>query len=196
MAFMIPSRRPSTKLKRSYHMTKVLVVDDDPVILEVIGEILRTNGYDVVAAPNGQAGINELDNDYYDLVLTDLMMPEIDGMEVLNNVVTKSPKTMCIVLTGYGTINSSVEAIKRGAFDYITKPITPNELVVVIEKALKYRNLQEENVRLKREVRQKYQYNNLIGTSSAIEKIYSLIDKVADTDSTVLISGASGTGRN
>jgi len=176
-------------------MARVLIIDDDPVILEVIGEILKTHGYHVVAAPNGGAGIRELERNYYDLVLTDLVMPDVDGMQVLEHLVTRMPKTMCIVLTGHGTIKSSVEAIKKGAFDYITKPITADELLVVIEKALKFRNLEEENFRLKKELRQTYGYDNLIGTSNAIKKIYDLIEKVADTDGTVLISGASGTGK-
>ena len=176
-------------------MAKILIIDDDPIILEVISEILGTNGYETVTAPSGESGIKELENDYYDLVLTDLVMPDVDGLEILNQTVNRSPKTMCIVLTGYGTINSSVEAMKRGAFDYVTKPVAPKELLVVIEKALKFRDLEEENVRLKREVRQKYQYSNLIGTSEPMRGIYELIDKVADTDSTVLISGASGTGK-
>ncbi len=176
-------------------MARVLIIDDDPVILEVIGEILKTHGYHVAAAPNGGAGIRELERNYYDLVLTDLVMPDVDGMQVLEHVVTRTPKTTCIVLTGHGTIKSSVEAIKKGAFDYITKPITADELLVVIEKALKFRNLEEENFRLKKELQQTYGYDNLIGTSNAIKKIYDLIEKVADTDGTVLISGASGTGK-
>jgi DNA-binding NtrC family response regulator len=176
-------------------MARVLIVDDDPVILEVIGDILKKNGYEVVAAPNGAAGIRELERKYFDLVLTDLVMPDVDGMEVLNHVVSTSPKAICIILTGHGTIKSSVEAIKKGAFDYITKPITADELLVVIEKALKFRNLEEENIRLKKELQQTYGYDNLVGTSNAIKNIYELIEKVADTDGTVLISGASGTGK-
>lgn len=176
-------------------MARVLIVDDDPVILEVIGDILKKNGYEVVAAPNGAAGIRELERKYFDLVLTDLVMPDVDGMEVLNHVVSTSPKAMCVILTGHGTIKSSVEAIKKGAFDYITKPITADELLVVIEKALKFRNLEEENIRLKKELQQTYGYDNLVGTSNAIKNIYDLIEKVADTDGTVLISGASGTGK-
>jgi DNA-binding NtrC family response regulator len=176
-------------------MARVLIVDDDPVILEVIGDILKKNGYEVVSAPNGAAGIRELERKYFDLVLTDLVMPDVDGMEVLNHVVSTSPKAICIILTGHGTIKSSVEAIKKGAFDYITKPITADELLVVIEKALKFRNLEEENIRLKKELQQTYGYDNLVGTSNAIKNIYDLIEKVADTDGTVLISGASGTGK-
>ncbi len=174
---------------------RVLIIDDDPVILEVIGDILTAHGYQVAVAPNGGAGIRELERSYFDLVLTDLVMPDVDGMEVLDYVATKTPKTSCIILTGHGTIKSSVEAIKKGAFDYITKPITADELLVVIEKALKFRNLEEENLRLKKELKESYGYDKLIGTSNAIKKIYDLIEKVADTDGTVLISGASGTGK-
>ena len=176
-------------------MSRILLIDDDPVILEVIAEILKTNDYEVVTSPNGESGMKELVGDYYDLVLTDLMMPDVDGMEILNHVVTQLPKTMCIIFTGYGTIKSSVEAIKNGAFDYLAKPITSEELLVVVEKALKFKSLEDENFRLKKELRQKYKYNGLIGTSKPIEHIYSIIEKVADTDSTVLIIGASGTGK-
>ncbi len=176
-------------------MAKILVIDDDPVILKVIADILKTVDYEVSAAPGGKSGINELESDNYDLVITDLMMPDVGGMEVLDHALTNSPKTMCIMLTGYGTIKSSVEAIKKGAFDYITKPVTASELLVVVEKALKFRSLAEENIRLKKELRRKYRYDNLIGTSEAIKKIYDLIEKVADTDGTILISGPTGTGK-
>ena len=176
-------------------MAKVLIIDDDPSILGVITEILKTGGYEVVATPNGRSGIKELEDNWFDLVLTDLKMPEIGGMEVLDHVVNKSPETQCIILTGYGTIHSSVDAIKMGAFDYITKPITANELLVVVEKALKFKSLEEENIRLKKELRQKYKSNSLIGTSKAIQETYKIIEKVADTDITILISGASGTGK-
>jgi DNA-binding NtrC family response regulator len=176
-------------------MARILVIDDDPVILDLIAEILKTNGYEVVVAPDGEAGIKELHNDFYDIVLTDLVMPNGDGMDVLNHVVTKLPQTMCIMFTGYGTIKTSVDAIKRGAFDYITKPVTSDELMVVMEKALKFKSLEEENIRLKKELKQKYKYDNIVGTSKAIKKIYDLIEKVCDTDSTVLVSGASGTGK-
>jgi DNA-binding NtrC family response regulator len=123
------------------------------------------------------------------------MMPEIDGMEVLDHVVSHAPETLCVILTGYGTIQSSVEAIKKGAFDYITKPVSADELLLVVEKALKFKSLEEENIRLKKELRRKNRFDNIVGTSPAIQKIYELIEKVADTDSTVLISGASGTGK-
>jgi DNA-binding NtrC family response regulator len=116
-------------------------------------------------------------------------------MDVLQHAVTRSPKTLCIILTGYGTIESSVDAIKNGAFDYITKPITSKALLITVEKALNFQSLKEENSRLKKELQKKYRFNNIVGTSKAMRKVFDLIEKVADTDGTVLISGASGTGK-
>jgi DNA-binding NtrC family response regulator len=176
-------------------MGRILVIDDEPDVLNIIVEILRTAGYDVVSAPNGEAGIKALDSNFFDLVFTDLMMPGIGGMDVLQHAVTRSPKTLCIILTGYGTIESSVDAIKNGAFDYITKPITSKALLITVEKALNFQSLKEENSRLKKELQKKYRFKNIVGTSKAMGKVFDLIEKVADTDGTVLISGASGTGK-
>jgi two-component system, NtrC family, response regulator PilR len=176
-------------------MAKILVVDDNPDVLKLIADILESNDYEVKTVSNGASAIKELENNDYDMVLTDLMMPDVDGMQVLENAILKTPKTMCIILTGHGTIKSSVEAIKKGAFDYITKPVSPTELLIYVEKALKFKNLEEENVRLKKELKGKYHYKNIVGTSKVIKKIYDLIEKVSDSDGTVLISGASGTGK-
>jgi DNA-binding NtrC family response regulator len=182
-------------VKRIKSMTSILVIDDNPSIIKLMAKILKANDYEVSTASGGELGIKKLEKNDYDLVFTDLMMPDISGMEVLEHVISKSPKTMCIILTAHGTIKSSVDAIKKGAFDYITKPVSPTELLVVVEKALKFKKLEEENIRLKKELRGKYNYTNLVGTSKAIKKIYDLIEKVADTDGTVLITGASGTGK-
>jgi two-component system, NtrC family, response regulator PilR len=176
-------------------MEKILVVDDDSNHSKVVCSALKSKGYDITTACDGQSGIKELEQNTFDLVLTDLMMPGIDGMGVLNHVVNHSPSTLCMILTGYATIKGAVEAIKIGAFDYITKPVTASELWVSVEKALKYRALKEENSRLKQQLKQKYSHKNIVGTSKAIQSIFSLIDKVADTDSTVLINGPSGTGK-
>jgi len=176
-------------------MTRILVIDDNPAITKLMAKILRADDYKVTTASSGELGIKKLDKNDYDLVFTDLMMPDISGMDVLEHVISKSQKTMCIILTAHGTIKSSVDAIKKGAFDYVTKPVSPSELLIVVEKAIKFKNLEEENIRLKKELRGKYDYTNFVGTSKAIKKIYDLIEKVADTDGTVLITGASGTGK-
>ena len=176
-------------------MARILVIDDNPAILKLMARILKANHYEVSTASNGKLGINKLDKNDYEIVFTDLMMPDISGMEVLEHVMSKSPKTLCIILTAHGTIKSSVDAIKKGAFDYITKPVSPSELLVVVDKAFNFKSLKEENIRLKKELQGKYKYTNFVGTSKAIKKIFDLIEKVADTDGSVLITGASGTGK-
>ncbi|MEE8398492.1 MAG: sigma-54 dependent transcriptional regulator [Desulfobacterales bacterium] len=176
-------------------MKRLLVIDDDPDHIEVMLTVLKGKGYDVTTAPGGLAGIKAMDNDAYDLVLTDLMMPDIGGIDVLNHAVTRLPDAKCIIFTGQGTIRSSVEAMKKGAFDYITKPVTASEVLLVIDKALQFKGLEEENERLRRELRANYRHERIIGTSKPIQKIFNLIEKVADTDITVLITGASGTGK-
>ncbi len=176
-------------------MEKILVVDDDVEILEIISDVLKQDGYAVDAATDGRKAVRYLEAELYDLVITDLNLPKVDGMKVLRSVVDQSPHTMCIILTGYGTIKSSVEAIKMGAFDYITKPVTSDEILMVVEKALKYRHLERENVLLKQQLKKKYRFENFIGDCKPIQKVFELIEKVADTDSTVLITGESGTGK-
>ena len=174
---------------------KILVVDDDPKILEVIADVLRDGGYAVDTAPGGTKAIKSVDAEFYDLVVTDLKMPKIDGMKVLRHVVDKSPDTMCIILTGYGTIESAIEAIKAGAFHYITKPVKSGEILMVVEKALKYKLLERENILLRQQLKTKYRFDNFVGDSRPIQEVFELIEKVADTDSTVLITGESGTGK-
>jgi DNA-binding NtrC family response regulator len=174
---------------------KILVVDDDPKILEVIADVLRDEGYAVDTAPGGKQAIRSVDAEFYDLVFTDLKMPKIDGMKVLRHVVDQSPDTMCIILTGYGTIEGAVEAIKAGAFHYITKPVKSGEILMVVEKALKYKLLERENILLRQQLKKKYRFENFVGDSRPIQEVFELIEKVADTDSTVLITGESGTGK-
>ena len=176
-------------------MEKILVIDDNILEAKLIADILKSKGYEAVFAKDGESGIKELANHSYDLVLTDLMMPDLDGMGVLEHVGGKYPGTKCIILTGYATIKSSVEAIKKGAFDYITKPIASTELLLVVEKAFKFKALEEENIRLKRELKKRYSHTNIIGVGKAMQNIFDLIEKVADTDVTVLIQGQSGTGK-
>jgi len=176
-------------------LQKILIVDDDPKILEVIASVLRDGGYTVDTAANGTKAIRSIDTESYDLVITDLKMPEVDGMMVLKHVVDRSPDTMCIILTGYGTIEGAVEAIKAGAFHYITKPVKSAEIMTVVEKALKYKLLERENILLRQQLRKKYRFENFVGDSRPIQEVFELIEKVADTDSTILITGESGTGK-
>jgi DNA-binding NtrC family response regulator len=179
----------------SKSLQKILIVDDDPKILDVIASVLKDGGYTVDTAANGTKAIRAIDTDCYDLVITDLKMPEVDGMMVLKHVVDRSPDTMCIILTGYGTIEGAVEAIKAGAFHYITKPVKSAEILTFVEKALKYKLLERENILLRQQLRKKYRFENFVGDSKPIQEVFELIEKVADTDSTILITGESGTGK-
>jgi len=131
----------------------------------------------------------------FDLVLIDLKMPGIDGMEFLRLVKQSNPEITAIMITGYSTIESAVEAIKLGSFDYIPKPFTPDELALRVEKALKTRYLLQENIYLRRELQAKYEFSNIIGKSKKMQEVYKIIEKVAPTDSTVLIHGESGSGK-
>jgi DNA-binding NtrC family response regulator len=174
---------------------KILLIDDSKEILESLSEYLRGEGYDVDTSSNGASGILMIEKKFYDIVLTDMMMPGVDGMEVLKYIKTNSPESLCIVLTGYGTIKSAVEAIRSGAFDYLTKPVKFDEIQIALQRAIEHRNLKRENTNLRNQLKQKYRFENIIGDSEAIGKVFETIEKVADTDSTILVLGESGTGK-
>ncbi len=173
----------------------VLVVDDSPDIRYTMAEVLKTKGFCVESASDGQEAIEMLDNRFFDIVLTDLSMPRKSGMDVLRYVTEHSPETICIIITGYGTIQGAVEALKIGAYDYLCKPIKPDEVIILIDKALELRNLKRENKTLKKELSSRYGFKNIVGQSEAMQEVFRLVEKVADTDSTVLITGESGTGK-
>lgn len=174
---------------------RILLIDDSLELLENLEKILIEEGFEVDTASDGAIGIKKIEDKYYDLILTDLKMPNADGIEVLKFVNQNSPESICIILTGFGTIKNAVDAIKMGAFDYLTKPIKSEEILHTIKKALEFRHLKRENIQLRSQLKKKYQFKNIIGDSPSIQKIFEIIEKVADTDSTILIQGESGTGK-
>ncbi len=174
---------------------KILLIDDSYEILENLSEYLISEGYEVTTASDGTSGISRIEKTFYDFVLTDLKMPGADGMEVLKYVREYSPESICIILTGYGTIRNAVEAIKNGAFDYLTKPVKLDEIDITLKRAIEYRDLKRENVNLRNQLKRKYQFKNIIGESPAMQEVFKTVEKVSDTDSTVLILGESGTGK-
>jgi DNA-binding NtrC family response regulator len=174
---------------------KILVIDDSPEIVNLFSEFLRTEGYEVDTAEDGARGISLIERNSYDLIVTDLKMPDTDGMEVLKYIREHSPDTLCIILTGYGTVKNAVEAIKMGAYDYLTKPVKMDEILVTFQRAFEYRDLKRENLHLRNQLKKKYRFENIIGDSEKMEKVFEVMEKVADTDSTVLILGESGTGK-
>jgi DNA-binding NtrC family response regulator len=174
---------------------KILVVDDEVKIRESFSDILGLEDFEVHTAQNGEVAISMIDEDYYDVAFIDLNMPKVDGMAVLKYVVEQSPDTIGIILTGYATIRNAVEAMKAGAFDYLAKPVKMEEVLLVINRALEFRDIKRENLALKNQLKKKYKFENFIGDSLQMHNVFRIIEKVADTDSTVLILGESGTGK-
>jgi len=175
---------------------KILVVDDEPLVRDIVGKGLsRMGGYDVEVAQSGPEAIEKMEKDVFDLVLTDLKMPEMDGIELLKTIKGTRPDMMVILMTAYGSIETAVEAIKMGANDYITKPVNFNDLLIHISKAQKESFLLKENRLLRMEVKKKFEFNNIIGKSKKMQEVFSLIEKVALGNSTVIIYGGSGTGK-
>lgn len=172
----------------------ILLVEDEEYIRESLKEILEMNGYRVSTAHNGEAGIEAATRTAFDIVITDLKLPGTDGIGVIRAIKSKSPDTACIVLTGYASVETAVEAMRVGAFTYLKKPLNKDELLVILEKAREFRSLQEENSKLKDEIK-KGCTTAILGTSQVIQSVRDIIDKIADTDSTVLILGESGTGK-
>jgi two-component system, NtrC family, response regulator AtoC len=171
-------------------MAKVLVVDDEANLRKVLSAMLRKVGYDVTLAQDGEQGLAEFEKNGADIVVTDLVMPNLGGMELLKSVNASDPDVPVIIITAHGTVDSAVEAIKLGAFDYITKPFDQSEIQAVIAKAAKTRETAERSVRADGKARAA-----IIGESLQMQDIFKIIDKVADTPSTVLITGESGTGK-
>ncbi len=178
----------------SISAAKILVIDDEEILLKSCRRALEPSGYDVVTAQYPEDGFNLLENERFDLVLSDLRMPLVDGMEILRKVKETWPDTEVIIITGHGTVNTAVSAIKLGAYDYVEKPFTPDTLNIIVEKALERKKLYLENARLKKEIRGHY-IKNIIGKSQAMENVFKLIASVAPASSTVLITGESGTGK-
>ena len=174
---------------------KILVVDDEEIVCLSCQRILAEEGYEVQTRLSGPEGLQLLAEEPFDLAIVDLKMPRMDGMEVLQAIKRDFPHIPVIMITGYATVESAVEAMKSGAFDYLPKPFTPDEVAVVVKKALETRSMILENLYLRGEIQAKYRFENIIGNSKKMQEIYRLIAKVAPTNSTVLITGESGTGK-
>jgi len=173
----------------------VLVIDDELVVRNSCRKILVEEGYKVITAESGIEGLEQVQMGIGDVVIVDLKMPEMNGMEVLKKIKTKFSNKPVIMITGYSTIPSAVEAMKLGAFDYLPKPFTPYELSRVVHKAIEKKSLHEEVDFLRKELYEKYKIENIIGKSAGMRDVFRLVNKVANTDSTVLIYGESGTGK-
>ncbi|MBI1929260.1 sigma-54-dependent Fis family transcriptional regulator, partial [Candidatus Poribacteria bacterium] len=174
---------------------KILIVDDEFHVRKTLTIILGRAGYEVESAVDGVEAIEMFSKSIYDLVLCDLRMPRIDGIAVLYALKQTQPETPLIMITAHGTIENAVSAMRQGAYYYITKLYNAEELLILVEKAIEQKQLIEENKHLKRQLNQEYCFSNIIGISPPIKVVLNRIQKVADTNSTVLITGESGTGK-
>lgn len=176
-------------------MDKILVVDDERSMRDFLSIMLKKAGYDVTTAVDGEEADKILHKDIFDLVITDLKMPKVDGLQVLKTVKELSPDTVVIVITAFASTETTVEAMKEGAYDYITKPFQNDEMKIRIRKALEKRRLSAENVLLKKELKDRAVFDNIIGKSEKMQKVFELVRKVSDSMSNILIYGESGTGK-
>jgi DNA-binding NtrC family response regulator len=173
----------------------VHVIDDEPIIHEVLSQLLSSEGYEVELSSSGEEALEKHSARFYDVTLLDLLMPGLDGIQVLQGIKKIDPQAIIIIITAYASVESAISAMKMGAYDYIQKPFKHDELLLIIERALEHRELRDENIRLRDELNRKFGFENLIGRSQPMEKVFELIRAIAPTRSTILIQGESGTGK-
>ena len=174
---------------------KILVIDDEPNMVALFKRFLGRAGYSVVGAGSVAEGNTALSGEVFDLVISDLALPDGTGIDLLKVAVKSQPQAPFILITAYGSIESAVEAMKIGAFDYITKPFQNEAMLLLVEKALHHSDLHRQIRQLKKEVDKQYGYSNIIGKSKKMQALFELVERIAGTNSTVLISGESGTGK-
>ncbi len=175
--------------------SQLLIVDDDTAMREMLASLFRDRGYSVEEATSAAEALERADEQCFDVVLSDIRMPGKNGIEMVGELRERLPETPVVLMTAFGSIDSAVESMRAGAFDYITKPFEPDGVVLTIERALERRALEEENRRLRRALDQTSSFGDLIGESPAMREIFALIRKVANSSSSVLITGESGTGK-
>ncbi|TNF50999.1 MAG: sigma-54-dependent Fis family transcriptional regulator, partial [Deltaproteobacteria bacterium] len=174
---------------------KVLLIDDDASLRRVTEYSLHSAGFQVLSAVDGKQGLASFRADYPQVVITDIQMPGLSGYEVLQQIKAERPETVVIVITAYSSVEKAVEAMKQGAYDYLAKPFSRDELVMVVEKAFNLLGLQEENQRLRDQLEHHVDFSHMVGNSDAMQKVFDVVRKVAPTEAGVLITGESGTGK-
>ena len=173
----------------------ILIVDDEKNILKVVSLTLRDSGYRVDTAPSAEVALEKFNQNRYDLLLTDLKLPGMTGIDLLDRIRYINPDLPVIMITAFGSIENAVAAMKKGAFNYLTKPINPDELLAVIKAALEKYELKRENITLRSALKEKYTFSNIIGKSPAMQDVFDMIRMVSKTQSNILIIGESGTGK-
>jgi DNA-binding NtrC family response regulator len=174
---------------------RILIIDDEPLMRMSISDALKEEGYEVSETASGKEGVALAKDGAFDIVITDLRLPDLDGLEVLKACKSASAETFVVLITAYGAVDTAVEAMKYGAYDYITKPFRMEEMLLMIRRMLRLRDLEHENILLKEQVEGRYNFSGIIGKSAKMEEIFDKIRIISQTDSTVLILGESGTGK-
>jgi len=181
---------------------KILVVDDEPLMRDFLVETLQRKKYLVEAVGNGSQAIEKVKTDYYDLVLTDMRMPEVTGMQVLKETKKVGLNIEVIIITAFGEVDDAVEAMKLGAYDYIQKPFNADKIEIVVDRAIEHQRLENENRtlrndnnQLRNQLKERYTFSSIVGVSDVMRKVYDTIEMIAPTKATILIHGESGTGK-
>ena len=184
-----------TQPSETHPSINVLIVDDEELLVKSCATILSSEGYRVHTEGRGKNALESVRRQHPEIVLSDLHLPDMDGMELLKEIRRISPESLVIVITGFATVDSSVEAIRAGAYDYIPKPFTATQLRILIGRAAQQVRLVQDNALLRDQLRRHYSFENIVGTSESIQKVFSVISRVAPTEASVFISGESGTGK-
>jgi two-component system response regulator PilR (NtrC family) len=173
----------------------ILIVDDEEIIRDSLSFVLKKEGYQVEQASNGREAIDLMKTSSFDLILTDLEMPEMKGIELLEQASAVAPESMVMIITAYGSIETAIDALRKGAVDYILKPVEFDELLLKVRRLINDRRIAAENKFLRRELHHQYDFSNIVGKSTAMQQVFDTISKVAASDGTVLVTGKSGTGK-
>ncbi|HYK00805.1 MAG TPA: response regulator, partial [Thermoanaerobaculia bacterium] len=174
---------------------RILIVDDEEVLRDVLDVMLRREGFECLSAASGEEALNVLETEEVDLVVLDVMLPGISGIDTLRAIRISNPTLPVIVITAFSSIDGAIEAMKQGAFHYIPKPFKNEEVILTVNKALEQRHLTRENERLKAELSEKFSFSNIIGKSETMRKVFDLIKLAAPSRSNILVFGESGTGK-
>src|SRR5499426_109701 len=173
----------------------VLLVEDEAPLRRAVAEQLSDRGFQVEQADSGEAAVARLADFAFDIIITDLRLPGISGSSVLESAVERYPDIVAIVVTGFGTVKDAVEAIKRGAWDFVSKPFQIDELLHALDSALEQRRLRSENAYLRAQLEERYRFTGIIGKSPAMKRLFQLLETIAATSSTILVTGETGTGK-
>lgn len=176
-------------------MARVLLVDDEPSILNVLSTLMKSEGHEAVPVRGGEKAQELMLAEYFDLMISDIRMSPVDGLQLLRTAHRERPSMAVIMLTAYGSVETAVEAMKDGAFDYVTKPFKVDELLITVQRALEFTKVRSENEELRKQLETRYRFENIVAESPAMRRVCEMIERVAPTDATVLILGESGTGK-